>query len=452
MCRHSVLATLGACGDTAGSMDGHGDGAMSAAAGKLFRAEALHAQQQRWLGELRLVTPLSTRVLVGGIALIVAVLAVFASLGTYTRRVHATGMLAPATGLLTLAAPTAGRLQRIAIREGAPVAAGQVLAIVSSERQSLAGNTSSAVLSQLAMQRTRLGSEIADAEQLAVQQRSGLAQRMALLRAQLHSLEQQRLLAREQAAQSAALLARIAPLGDKGYVSAFEIARQRSAKLEAESQVKALDRQLIELRQQLAATQDQSAQLPLNLASQRSGLQRQRAGIEQALAQAEAERAAVIRAPRTGRVTSVLAVEGQPVVAGQALLALVPDGVPLEAELLIPSAAAGFVRVGQRVALRYAAFPYQKFGLQGGRVRQISQSALSQVEISTLLGGQAPPTALYRVRIVLDAQRVIAYGAAQALKPGMALEADLLLERRRLLEWVFEPLYGFTRRLPERAP
>jgi len=56
------------------------------------------------------------------------------------------------------------------------------------------------------------------------------------------------------------------------------------------------------------------------------------------------------------------------------------------------------------------------------------------------------------VRIVLDAQRVIAYGAAQALKPGMALEADLLLERRRLLEWVFEPLYGFARRLPERAP
>jgi membrane fusion protein len=127
-------------------MDGHGDGAMSAAAGKLFRAEALHAQQQRWLGELRLVTPLSARVLVAGTVLIVAVLAVFASLGTYTRRVHATGMLAPATGLLTLAAPAAGRVQRIAIHEGAPVAAGQVLAVVSSERQSLAGDTSSAVL------------------------------------------------------------------------------------------------------------------------------------------------------------------------------------------------------------------------------------------------------------------------------------------------------------------
>jgi hypothetical protein len=126
-------------------MDCHGDGAMSAAAGKLFRAEALHAQQQRWLGELRLVTPLSARVLVAGTVLIVAVLAVFASLGTYTRRVHATGMLAPATGLLTLAAPAAGRVQRIAIREGAPVAAGQVLAVVSSERQSLAGDTSSAV-------------------------------------------------------------------------------------------------------------------------------------------------------------------------------------------------------------------------------------------------------------------------------------------------------------------
>jgi membrane fusion protein len=29
----------------------------------------------------------------------------------------------------------------------------------------------------------------------------------------------------------------------------------------------------------------------------------------------------------------------------------------------------------------------------------------------------------------------------------MALEGDILMERRRLIEWVFEPLYGIGHRL-----
>jgi membrane fusion protein len=29
----------------------------------------------------------------------------------------------------------------------------------------------------------------------------------------------------------------------------------------------------------------------------------------------------------------------------------------------------------------------------------------------------------------------------------MALDADILMERRRLIEWVFEPLYGLGHRL-----
>jgi membrane fusion protein len=30
------------------------------------------------------------------------------------------------------------------------------------------------------------------------------------------------------------------------------------------------------------------------------------------------------------------------------------------------------------------------------------------------------------------------------LQPGMQLEADVLIERRRLIEWVLEPLFTLT--------
>jgi membrane fusion protein len=54
---------------------------------------------------------------------------------------------------------------------------------------------------------------------------------------------------------------------------------------------------------------------------------------------------------------------------------------------------------------------------------------------------------LYRITVALDRQSVAAYGQAQALSPGMQLEADVLLDRRRLIEWLFEPVLGIAGRV-----
>jgi membrane fusion protein len=42
---------------------------------------------------------------------------------------------------------------------------------------------------------------------------------------------------------------------------------------------------------------------------------------------------------------------------------------------------------------------------------------------------------------------VLAYGKQEPVKAGMVLDADILMEKRRLIEWVFEPLYGIGHRL-----
>jgi membrane fusion protein len=101
-------------------------------------------------------------------------------------------------------------------------------------------------------------------------------------------------------------------------------------------------------------------------------------------------------------------------------------------------------------------YPYQKFGLHTGQVKTVSHNAISHNAISHNaitpaqignLFGQQTTEAMYRVDVELDAQTIEAYGKQEELKPGMALEADILLDQRHLIEWIFEPLYGMGRQM-----
>jgi membrane fusion protein len=49
--------------------------------------------------------------------------------------------------------------------------------------------------------------------------------------------------------------------------------------------------------------------------------------------------------------------------------------------------------------------------------------------------------------VKLDRQSVTAYGTEHRLQSGGALEASIVLETRRLYEWVLEPLYTITGRI-----
>lgn len=415
--------------------------------GGLFRAEVIDAKRGEWLGAIRLATPLSHRVLAVCALGIAAALVAFLISGHYTRRERATGTLVPSAGLIELPAPSAGTVTRVFAEQGAQVGAGDPLVALSAERMSASlGDTAQIVAEQLRLQRARIDADLADQEKLQQEQARAIVARSAALQAQLAQLDGQLALQQQQARNARAMLTRFQPLLDRGYVSALQVQQQEAAALENEAQSRALARQRIDAQQQIDAQQEQLRQLPLSAAAQRRESERRRADIDQALAQNESTRSTVLRAPQDAVVSSLLVKSGQAVGAGQVAIVLVPRGSDLEAVLLVPSRAIGFIEPGNAVVLRYAAYPYQKFGLQTGRVKSISHNALSPTQISSV-SGLAPGEAMYRVAVELDTQSMDAYGRQEALKPGMALEADILLDRRRLIEWVFEPLLGIGRQL-----
>ena len=53
---------------------------------------------------------------------------------------------------------------------------------------------------------------------------------------------------------------------------------------------------------------------------------------------------------------------------------------------------------------------------------------------------------VYRVDVKLDSQTVNAGDQKLPLRPGMLVNADLLLEKRKLWEWIFEPVLALKGR------
>ena len=183
-------------------------------------------------------------------------------------------------------------------------------------------------------------------------------------------------------------------------------------------------------------------------------LRRQRAQVEQVsrqiselqegLANVEAKRETVIRAPMAGVVTNIAVNGGQSVAADAPLVTVLPKGSGMHVELLVPTRAIGFLNKGQEVVLRYEAFPHERFGQYRGVITDIGRNVWTPGERVGTLTAKEP---VYRVDVSLEKQTVAALGQEFPLRPGMLVNADLLLEKRTLLEWVFEPVLQLKGRL-----
>jgi membrane fusion protein len=177
-------------------------------------------------------------------------------------------------------------------------------------------------------------------------------------------------------------------------------------------------------------------------------IDRNLAALDQELAEAEARRQILLTAPQGGSISAVQVSPGEAVSVTVSLLSVVPAGSKLQAQLFSPSRAIGFVRPGQRVLLRYQAFPYQQFGFYEGHVAAVSRAALSPSELPrelsglTSLYGSTEP--VYRITVELAKQTATAYGKPIPLQPGMQLEADVLIETRSLIEWALDPVITLT--------
>ncbi|GAB2601613.1 HlyD family efflux transporter periplasmic adaptor subunit [Ramlibacter solisilvae] len=421
---------------------------------RLFRSEVLEARQTQWLGTVMLAPRTSFRLftLVGVIA--AAAIVALLGFGEFTRTARVNGWLLPHDGVVRVQAPRPGIVGALEVKEGSQVHKGDRLLTLSDELQSTRlGATQAQITQRLSERRASLAEERLQQQRLLAQQDRALATRVAALRSEEEQVVREISLLRERIDIADRAVALHRKLYEEGFISDLKLQQVQSELLEQRGRLATAERSRLATARERMNVEAERADLPLKIGRDTAQLERSIAELEQERAEAEARREIVVVAPHDGTVTAIHAVAGAKADTGTPLLSIVPPDSRLEAHLYAPSRSIGFVRAGQQVQLRYQAFPYQRFGHYEGVVTAVSRAALSPADLPVQLSGLTGVTGaaagaaadpLYRITVKLASQTVTAYGAQTPLQPGMTLEADVALERRRLFEWVLDPLYAVT--------
>ncbi|WP_369928507.1 HlyD family secretion protein [Xanthomonas sp. NCPPB 2632] len=408
----------------------------------LFRHEVSLLGTDRNFGRATIILPPQRIYTVSASLAFAGMLLLLCLFGTYSHRVRITGRLVPTAGLSSVVSKSGGTVEQVLVSEGTLVRSGTPIAVVTNERASRALGASEAIATgQLREDQTRLHGDIASQKIVAREQSLSLQHQLDESLRQDEHLARSISIQRQQIQLQEQMLSRIQPLLSKGYVSALQVQQQQGALYSERLALEDLARQHEDLAARITTTQAALKNAPEQLRANVSELESKLSVATQELAKAETERSEQLIAPIDGRITNVVIHPGQTLRAGQTAFTVVPDHSKLVAEFLVNGSAIGLTRPGNPVSLHVDAFPYEKYGSLQGHVLDLPISALAPDDVMQLLGQpQVDQVPTYRLEVALPRQSVSAEGSSHPLLPGMTLDADLLLEKRRLIDWIFEPI------------
>jgi membrane fusion protein len=416
----------------------------------LFRNEVLQERRTQFLGTIRIGRNPSFT-LVSMVALLLAAgLVSYAAWGEITRKARLAGVLIPVQGTINLSSPQAGTLADVRVKEGDAVEANQILMVVGTYRATSQGEAATLIAQSMEQRRATLQTERSLADVQHRQRQQATADRLRSLEAEARHAEGEMVSVQRRLDLAKKSVERYAELAKSGFVSEIQVQQKQEELLDLTTRQTTAERSLLGIRRDAQDLRAEQAANASALQAQLAQIDRSLASLRQEGTENQARREVVVTAPQAGTVTALLAHTGQGVAPGQTLATLIPrapDGrpSPLAAHLFAPSRTAGFVQAGQVVWVRYAAYPYQKFGMAKGAIESVSRTPLSPQDLPVgqgvaLMNAAQSVEPMYRVTVALESQAIRTYGEVQPLKAGMTLEADVVQERRRVWEWLLEPV------------
>jgi len=407
----------------------------------LFRQQVVDEKKNRVIGQPLTRPPAALRVTAILLISIFITASLFLVCGSYSRRERSSGILVPNQGAVKVVAKRSGAVSAIHVQDGDEVKVNTPLFTLYNDKTLGAGEVGHHdVLSGLEGLALNLKARLDALPARKAQDSLDIKGELEKITMHLNALRSQKTITQKRLAIQKDRRQRATTLADERLISKDAYQELSDAVLQAQSHEHEAEQAILAAEARKSELESKGLRLDAVYKEEEGSLLQQLAATQERIAALNLDQSQVLVAPVSGRITSLQAYMGLNVDLSKPLAIILPEGSQLEAHLFVPTRAIGFLKVGQKVLLHYEAFPSQKYGVQAAFIENVSRSALNPSEVSEVDLGPTQE-AYYRVKARLEKNSIQAFGQDIALQSGMRLTADIILERRSLLEWILEPLY-----------
>ncbi|PKB89446.1 colicin V secretion protein CvaA [Ewingella americana] len=412
----------------------------------MFREEAINRQKQKWRGRALLLPGIPFWVVVTLCLFFIISFLTFVIVGNYTRRVNVTGEITTYPRAANVYSGVQGVVIKQFVIEGQLVNAGDPIYQIDVSK-----STRSGVVSD--NQRKDIGDQIECISNIITRLKSNKENTLAML-------EKQKSLYKKALQRSNDIIGRaqegIRIMKEnmenyrqyqfKGLITKDQLTNQVALYYQQQNNLLGLSGQNEQNALQITSIESQIHTQAAEFDNQIYQMELQRYELKKELLSTDAGGEILVRALAGGRVDSLSVTVGQMVNVGDSLLQVLPRQIDHYSLVIwVPNDAIPYIAPGDKVNVRYEAFPSGKFGQFSGTISLISKAPASTQEMLTYQGapknGLTASVPYYKVTVKPEKQSIAYGGKSLSLENGMKAESTLFLEKRKIYQWMLSPFY-----------
>jgi membrane fusion protein len=412
----------------------------------VFRQEAIDNQKMKWRGRALLLPGIPFWIMATLCLCFIVTFLTFVIIGTYTRRVNVTGEITTYPRAANVYSTVQGVVVRQFVTEGQIIKASAPIYQIDVSKSTRSGVVS-------VNQRRDIDGQLARIAQIIERLESSKKNTLEMLEKQKTQYNAAFLRSTDiiRRAQEGIRIMKenmenYRHYQTQGLINKDQLTNQVALYYQQQNNLLGLSGQNEQNALQITALESQIQTQAAGFDNQIYQMELQRYELQKELINIDAGGAIIVRALADGRVDSLSVTVGQMVNVGDSLLQIIPHQIDHYSLVMwVPNDAIPYITAGDRVNVRYEAFPAEKFGQFAGTISVISKAPASPQEMLTYQG--APKSALttavpyYKV-IVLPEKQTIMYGGKRlSLENGMKAQSTLFLEKRKVYQWMLSPFY-----------
>lgn len=413
----------------------------------IFRLQAIQRQKAEWQGKALLLRGFPPGLLAAATVFFMVLFIAFLFFSNYTRRIQVSGAVISLPHAMNIYTPQQGYITKSFVKVGDVVEAGAPLYRLTISRQTTSGNVSQETL-------TVIRNQIKNIDEIINKLKSNKQETIENLQEQLAQYEKndretQRLLASAKSGVSTMQrgMSSYENYHKKGLITNDQLNSQRFMFYQQQSGYQSLNSQAIQQQVQISQLKSQILTRAAEFDNDITQNIYQRNELQRKLIESVASDSIIIASQSAGRVDSLSVTPGQMVNNGAVLAQIQPlKEASWYMVIWLPDSSLPYIKVSDRVNIRYAAFPSEKYGQFPGVIESISYVPASREEMAGYNSAPKDNTgageSYYKVLVSLKHKDISDKGKTLHLSGGLQAKTVVFLDTRKLWEWMFKPFYN----------